>query len=728
MSEQLWLQEGRRAVDELGFGLAYDFGRANAAEVKRLIRTGGLHLTSPSEPGATDPTIWYDEIGGHFMGRPESVPDLTLADCDLDEPDEWQPVKPFYDGQSRRPALTHTHESPFTIQGSEDLRWGQGVALRFLTYQGTGASVAFWFGGVWSLRLGGDGRAALSRRTVDEDGAEVWDAVAEFDWMTADRWEGAEHVVFVYEVRGKLVVRSGSLGAAGRALGTVYDDPGSLARPDDSYTADEPQELDERSEPIRHALQAGRWKVSGAGRLALACGPVKWRPGIGYLWREPALVCPGGSTRPVTVDIAGVGSDPSVTPFVSVTDESGAEWPQSGGSGSDARAALGWSVSFTSTAEQTWFLSHLAFTVPTTWRSDGAVGTDVLALTAVAAKRLELSREGDLTRERFSAAVLCDHADLAAYVQPNLSVRYAVDGVTLFRGLTDGGSWDVVADTVPPIGLLTLRAEGLWKRFRKATWPGGAAFDGRLLTDCLADVARAAGLTDDEVDIEPWDYTFPTPPSGEPPALVYRPGTSLDRILEDLHDKFYGPCHLHYFRLSDGAFVFRAYDPAAAVAATFYETVSAAAAAGVPQQVILAGSYQEVLDESEMANVVVVLGQRPDGRPLLARAVDWGSLRDPTARNYVAEAWPLIVADPGLQTQEAVNYVCRRLFDRHRRPRIQAQWRSVRVDAFPGERVQLAGANYGTTYILRGISLERTADGDAADPLGRASYAAELVA
>ena len=50
------------------------------------------------------------------------------------------------------------------------------------------------------------------------------------------------------------------------------------------------------------------------------------------------------------------------------------------------------------------------------------------------------------------------------------------------------------------------------------------------------------------------------------------------------------------------------------------------------------------------------------------------------------------------------------------------------MDVFPGEIVQLVGTSYGTAYVLRGISLEHAAEGDAADPLGRASYSAEKVA
>jgi hypothetical protein len=107
--------------------------------------------------------------------------------------------------------------------------------------------------------------------------------------------------------------------------------------------------------------------------------------------------------------------------------------------------------------------------------------------------------------------------------------------------------------------------------------------------------------------------------------------------------------------------------------------------------------------------------------------MDWASVRDRTVWNYVGAVYPLIVADPGLATQAAVNYVCRSLFDRHRYPRINARWRSHRVDLWPGDVVELVGPAYGQTYRLTGITAELAADGDAADPLGRSIYQGELI-
>ena len=100
----------------------------------------------------------------------------------------------------------------------------------------------------------------------------------------------------------------------------------------------------------------------------------------------------------------------------------------------------------------------------------------------------------------------------------------------------------------------------------------------------------------------------------------------------------------------------------------------------------------------------------------------------PLENSGVAEVWPLVVADPSLQTQPAVDLVCRRLYEKHRNPRILAQWKSIRTNVFPGDVVTLSGANYGINVQLDGISFESASEGDAADPAGRASYSGEVVA
>jgi len=307
-----------------------------------------------------------------------------------------------------------------------------------------------------------------------------------------------------------------------------------------------------------------------------------------------------------------------------------------------------------------------------------------------------------------------------------MSVRYVADGLTRFRGLTTGAEWRVVAHTEHVVGQLALQAVGLDKVFAKAVWPGGRPFDGRRLTDCLVDIAVAAGLTPGEYDIADDPFVLPSPPVGEPPSLVYRVGTALDDMLDDLRRGWFGDWLTCYWNVHDGCWVVtHAPTGSGEPAATFYTTEAAARAAGVPGRVVLSGSYQEVLDESRLANVVTVIGQAPDGGPITARCIDWGSIRDRTAPNYVGEAWPLTVVDPALTTQQAVNQVCRGRFEQVRWARVFAQFRSVRVDLQPGHLVRLVGAGHGDLYRLRGLSLEQSADGDAADPQGRAAYSLE---
>jgi hypothetical protein len=350
--------------------------------------------------------------------------------------------------------------------------------------------------------------------------------------------------------------------------------------------------------------------------------------------------------------------------------------------------------------------------------SNGATGTDVLAVAGVADRALTLACGELPSAERLDVALLADHTPLAGWVQPNMSVRLVSDGVTRFRGLTTSARWDTLADTTPVTGTLTLAARGLWQRFVQARWPGGQPFDGRRLVDCLAEALGAAGLTSADWVLVSDPLVVPAAPDGCAPAFRYRAGTTVARVLDDLRAKLGGVWLTMAVRRGDGRFVVGRAQTGASVA-SFYQDSATAGAAGVGDQVILAGSYREVLDQRQMANVVTVVGQAPDGRALSAQAVDHDSITDPSVWNYVGAVWTKTVRDPGLATQAAVNLACRSLFDRHRDPRVFARWESVWLDLEPGEVVTLVGANHGQEFVLRAVHADVRA--------GRAWYSGEAV-
>lgn len=717
MSAQLWLQEPRSVLREPGFGWHFEAGPQQTARVAALLASGRLQMD-------VDTTI-YEAVGGHFMGRPDERLASMVAD-DWELTGGWTTVRPERNADGRPVAfLASTTPGHWSLRDQRTMPAGQGRYLCLLTYdtrsdaggQGTGGLVTLECGGVWRLELHASGEAVLSEQCPpDDEGRITYAERQRFAWMASDRFAshtGTMHRLWIYDAGRKLVVRNVSTAANGSP-------PGALCYAGGSGTSDPNQ--------VPHALRSARWRLSGSGRVAVCLSPAGFVPGpCRVAWPEPVPVGDGGSTQRCQATLHGLGQ---VTPTIEALDETQQPWPQgSGSTAPDRRYGLAWEVSWTSTATQTFYLSGVTVKIDPLYSADGNSGTDVIALTNVADKSISLSREGDLTRERLSANFQSYRVDLASYCQANMLVRYVVDGTTVFRGLTDRADWTIDADTNPATGKLAISAEGLWRRFRKTLWPGGAPFDGRKLTDCLAEVLAAAGLAVSEYSLAAWDYRFPLPEPGEPPAIVYRPGTPIDRILEDLQRKFYGTGYVHYFRLSDGLFVL-ATTATGTSAATFYQTTAAAATAGLPYQTIR--NPQQTLDDSELYNSVLVIGESPAGRdgatlPIIARATDWPSINDRTAFNYVGELWPLVVADPGLKTQAAVNWVCRSLFERHRNPRVAMQWQSLRVNVFPGDVVTLAGANYNYDVKLTGVTLTKAADGPGAAPQGLASYQGEVL-
>lgn len=708
MSTELWLAEPRVVLDAPGAAWHYDFGAEQYGGLGERVRRGELHLTH---------ALW-EPVGGVVMGLPDLSLTDTMHDLWVAEGSAWQ--APGLEPQAllgvdrpvwRRGMAYGAETGAWSLTSRDEAPQGQARVMQILTYAGGlgGSRLTIDLGGVWQMVLSNDGSALLSRR----DG-ENWRRRAVFRWLGRPCVANEQHTLWVYEVGPKLVIRSLDVPMADASTGVaVWDDA--------------PQE-DDAGRASHHALHRGTWRLSGFGRAVLGCGPSGWL--VDEVSVETDLPEPAGSflgvTQPVLSSVWGWAPDRRTKPALAVWDQDDNAYPiWPGMPATTPASALRWRLTWQNTEGSPYFLSALSLATPPTVRADGNTGTDLLALPGVADRAITLTREGDALHERLRARVVATD-DLAAYCQPNMSLRYVVDGVTRFRGLTDAAEWGVEAHAQPVLGQLSLRAAGLDKVFGKSAWPGGRPFDGRRLTDCLVELAEAAGLTPDRYAIVDDPYRLPEPPTGHPPTLAYRAGSVLASILADLRRCYFGDWLTCYWALADGRWVVTyAGRGSGQPAATFFATEAAARAAGTAGRVILSGSYQEVLDESRLANVVTVVGQAPDGRALRARCIDWGSIRDRTAPNYVGAVWPLTVADPALTTQSAVNYVCRSRFEQVRFARVYAQFKSVRVDLQPGDLVQLIGRGFGDLYRLRGVQLEQAAEGEAADPSGRAAYSLE---
>lgn len=697
MADHLWLNEARTILAESGEASLWEFGQATAEDTAERLARGELQITGG----------YLDPVAGHIVGEPEwSHGDMSQAAWTASTPANWfdGTVEPFIlRTGSYAKALLHITGDDWTLTANAAAGWGGGFFLRLVTYAGdvgTG-DVTVTFGGGWKLALPETGQAVLSEQV---NGA--WVRRAAFDWVAAAEFAPASHWLWVYEVGPKLVVQNLAPDARGRRLGCVWQDVGQWIDQDGAA----------------HALRPGLWSIASSGYAAVSMVSQAWRAGAVSVASGLQRVGWAGSSKQLTATVHGHGS-PAVT--LTAYDEDGAVWPQDTDP-AGLREQVRWTAGWTSSSSATYALSGIGLEWPATYQSDGNTAVDLLAVSGVADQQIVLSRDDDCTREHLAATLPATGA-FAAYIKPNMAIRYIEGSTTLFRGLTDDPQWQVLYDRTPQFGIVNLQAQGLWRRFRGVAWPGGRPFDGRSIEDCVADVCAAAGIQSSEYELATTGRTFPAAPTGQPPALCYRAGVTLDAILADLADKWYGRDYWHFFRLADGKFVLEARTTGSSVA-TFYDTAAAAAAAAVPGQVILSGSYQETLDDSEMANVIRVTGQSPTGRPLQAMAIDWDSIQDVTATNYVGEPWIHDIIDPGLQTQSAVNLVCRSAYDRRRWPKVCVEWRSIRLNLFPGQIVTLVGTNLSSISVqLTSMSAERANSGDANDALGRASYSGEVV-
>jgi len=723
VSVNLWLQEPRTVIDEPGGAVFLDFTPGSLDTIRDLIKQGLLSTSG----------VGFSEVAGHFTGLPNY--DLTsMVSASWTQTGTWVETQPGFkaDG-SLVTFLAQKADADWALEDVTAAAAGQGRWLTFITYEteaaeggvGTDSPLTVEFGGVWKLELHDNGNAILYEQSLDTDtGVTSETARGQFEWMVADTYRGTIHQLWIRQVQAKLIIANVNQSLEGRRAGFVYRDDGALAG----------ETLDGEGEKVRNAIRAAKWKVSGGGFATVNVSNQAWVAGAASVTMNPTALDPGGSSLELEAATVHGASNGPVAATITCVDEGGSTWVVGTGTTS-RRYGLGWTVSWTSTTANTFALDAVDVKVPRLLRTEGGAGTDVLAISNVADRTIELTREGDLSREALRANLICFKQDLADYVQPHMTVRYVVDSVTRFRGLTSDARWRVIADSSPQSGELELQAEGLFRRFRKQLWPGGKPFDGRLLTECLAEVLEAGGLAAADYSLAAWPVRFADTPVGEAPSFVYRPGTNLDRILEDFQRKFYGTSLIHYFRLSDGLFVLATVTTSGtpAVGSYFYERslpadgyfYQDARTAGYPYRTIRDGSFVATLDDSELYNVIIVLGQAPDGRPLMARCVDWPSIRDSSVANYVGEPWPMVVTDPAFQTQGMVNYVCRQLYERHRRPKTYASWVSQRVDLFPGQLVGLVGANYGFTYRLTGVQF--AGGGDMA-PDGLATYQGERVA
>lgn len=245
----------------------------------------------------------------------------------------------------------------------------------------------------------------------------------------------------------------------------------------------------------------------------------------------------------------------------------------------------------------------------------------------------------------------------------NLPVQLKVSGVPRFTGATNLPT----AEEGHP-EWVTLECYDGWRRLQNALLSNGETYDGMVHTEVVKRICQRAGLPESRLEIAFDTYCLPTSQDDEP---LYRPenGQSAASFLEHIRDSFSG------WRMGfdeEGKLFYRPPASDLTPKAYFYRTTAdAEGMGGAPARHYPLFSLSEKVDQSQHRNEIWVVGQdQRTEEPLAAAFLDYSSLYDPTYAYYVGERRLLIWLDPGLNTQDAVNWVCRTLAEKYARFRV----------------------------------------------------------
>lgn len=296
--------------------------------------------------------------------------------------------------------------------------------------------------------------------------------------------------------------------------------------------------------------------------------------------------------------------------------------------------------------------------------------------------------EDDTTRElRFLArnldGLLDSYRDRA-----NLPVQLRVAGNLRFVGVSD----------VPQALLgrpewLEVQCVDRWRKLQNALLTDAETYDGQSHTEVVTKVCQRAGLPEDELDIAGDDYPLPESEDSSPLWQPQNGQSAADFILM-VRDNFSG------WRVgfkSDGKFFYQPVPTSTDPEAFFHSATQAAEEGGgaSAHHYPIYGLHR-VVDQSQHRNEIWVVGEdQATGEVLAANYTDFSSMNDPTYRFYVGERRVLVYIDPALNTQAAVNWVCRTLADRYARFRIYAAFESEFDGVLvPGDAIQVDGTGY----------------------------------
>lgn len=634
MADSLWLQLPRDRVTERGYGVTH------------LPRDVVRNLTGE---------FAIDPLTGYACAR--VVPSMDDAyDWATGGSDDYLVSTPWaLPGGGFGDAISHRATGSFTITSSDGPAAGAGWFLGFICY---GDSQPF------SVHFGGDvleldaGRVIWTRSGEEQARGQLWHA---------EEWETAAHYLYVYAIGNRLGCRR--LGQPAQDL-----DPGLL--------------IETGAASAALALPGGSITIQGDGFLTWAIAPERHAENFWLLHSKIGLPEPSTQVPTMTVQ--------SLTPaggslVETLLGPDGETLP-----GSGPYTGFGYQITGTLAADTgpNLYVTRVRVAFPKLVENDEVTPVDLCTfdpaglggtgiIRSITARRGPEPESAGLAMEMLTVT-----DDVAPYIQPHMKGRWEPNGSAWMTFYTSR------PELHPNLNSDTLRVEceSPWKLFKLAKWAGSGSYGGRYLAEAYRDVAIKAGIDSDDIVIYAGGYELPEEQADDKPLFEFRAGQPLSEVLLYLRDQFGAQDRLT-FKADGKLYIER--KPTTASGTTFVWTTPA----DQIDEVALGTSttprifdWAEGFTEDGLANDVWVVGQHRSGRPLVAVATDWDSVRNPEARNYVAGFRQMTVIDAGLTTQGLVNWVARTMLERARWPRLTARMRGTLVSGlYEHDIVEITG-------------------------------------
>lgn len=324
---------------------------------------------------------------------------------------------------------------------------------------------------------------------------------------------------------------------------------------------------------------------------------------------------------------------------------------------------------------------------------------------------VEESRSLERSAQRLTLRLRDPQGIYQEAARANAGVAFALDSVPRFFGYVDAP-----LAALGHAAYLDLQLRDRWKRVQNTLLTDAELFDGQKHTDVVKKVLRLAGFAQEEIEVDDDDYPLPSAEEDEAPLWQPAMGESAASFLEHIREEFSG------WRLGvhgDGVAYYQ--PPASGSVVRAFGTITA----DLGPEDLPVFSMSEALDETQHRNEIWVIGQRSGGELLVASWVDYSSIYDTTAFQYVGERRPLVLIDTSLNTAGDVAWVCRTLADNFGQLRTLAVFEApFDPTLYPDDLVTVDGS----TYRLLSMETVLNAGEGAAGQSGRTRYEAELLA